>query len=130
MIEKIANILQYLDEQLHPIISPEHWNVYSELHDMISGLSMESKWTLCSTELPKKTGLYMVTVQYDNGDYDVDIYEYDAYRKEWNDGDIYSGEVMAWQAKPKPWKVGDPICNSMPYSSNCDAKRDKEDDNE
>lgn len=41
--EKIENILQYIDEKLHPIISPEHWNVYSELHDMISGLLTESQ---------------------------------------------------------------------------------------
>ena len=35
---EIRDILDYLDTVLHPIISPEHWNVYSELHDMISGL--------------------------------------------------------------------------------------------
>lgn len=36
---EIQDILDYLDTALHPIISPEHWNVYSELHDMISMLS-------------------------------------------------------------------------------------------
>ena len=36
---EIQDILDYLDTVLHPIISPEHWNVYSELHDMISMLS-------------------------------------------------------------------------------------------
>ena len=35
---EIQDILDYLDTVLHPIISPEHWNVYSELHDMISTL--------------------------------------------------------------------------------------------
>ena len=35
---QIQDILQFLDERLHPIISPAHWNVYSELHDMISML--------------------------------------------------------------------------------------------
>ena len=35
---EIQDILEYLDTVLHPIISPEHWNVYSELHDMISTL--------------------------------------------------------------------------------------------
>ena len=35
---EIQDILNYLDTVLHPIISPEHWNVYSELHDMISTL--------------------------------------------------------------------------------------------
>lgn len=35
---EVQDILQYLDEYLHPIISPEHWSVYSELYDMISML--------------------------------------------------------------------------------------------
>ena len=35
---EIQDILNYLDTVLHPIISPEHWDVYSELHDMISSL--------------------------------------------------------------------------------------------
>ena len=39
--EEIDEILLYLDEKLHPIISPKHWNVYSELHDMISALQTE-----------------------------------------------------------------------------------------
>ena len=35
---EIQDILEYLDTVLHPIVSPDHWNVYSELHDMISML--------------------------------------------------------------------------------------------
>ena len=31
-------ILDYLDNVLHPIVSPDNWNVYSELHDMIEKL--------------------------------------------------------------------------------------------
>ena len=31
-------ILDYLDNVLHPIVSPDNWNVYSELHDMIEDL--------------------------------------------------------------------------------------------
>ena len=31
-------ILDYLDNVLHPIVSPDNWNVYSELHDMIEEL--------------------------------------------------------------------------------------------
>lgn len=38
---KIQEILNYLDTNMHPLVSPEHWNVYSELYDMISGLSSE-----------------------------------------------------------------------------------------
>lgn len=45
---EIQDILDYLDAVLHPIISPEHWNVYSELYDMIS--------TLPSAETERKTG--------------------------------------------------------------------------
>ena len=35
---EIQEILDYLDTTLHPIVSPDNWNVYSELHDMISSL--------------------------------------------------------------------------------------------
>lgn len=45
---EIQDILDYLDTTLHPIVSPEHWNVYAELHDMISMLP--------STQSERKTG--------------------------------------------------------------------------
>lgn len=48
---EIQDILNYLDTVLHPIISPEHWNVYSELHDMIS--------TLSSAQPERKTGKWV-----------------------------------------------------------------------
>lgn len=35
---KFQEILDYLDNELHPIVSPEHWYLYSDLHDMISVL--------------------------------------------------------------------------------------------
>lgn len=35
---EIQEILDYLDTTLHPIVSPDKWYVYSELHDMISRL--------------------------------------------------------------------------------------------
>ena len=31
-------VLDYLDNVLHPIVSPDNWSVYSELHDMIEEL--------------------------------------------------------------------------------------------
>lgn len=34
----IQDALRYLDDVLHPLISPNNWNVYSELHDMVSSL--------------------------------------------------------------------------------------------
>lgn len=48
---EVQDILQFLDERLHPIVSPEHWNVYSELHDMIS--------RLLSAEPERKTGKWI-----------------------------------------------------------------------
>ena len=36
--QEIQDILDYLDTVLHPIVSPEHLDVYSRLHDMISSL--------------------------------------------------------------------------------------------
>lgn len=45
---EIQDILEYLDTVLQPIISPDHWNVYSELHDMISMLpSAQSEIIRC-----------------------------------------------------------------------------------
>ena len=38
-------VLNYLDNVLHPIVSPDNWNVYSELYDMIEDLpSTEPKY--------------------------------------------------------------------------------------
>ena len=34
----IQDVLEYLDAVLHPLVSPDNWNVYCELHDMISRL--------------------------------------------------------------------------------------------
>ena len=34
----VKDILAYIDAVVHPLVSPENWNVYSELHDMVSGL--------------------------------------------------------------------------------------------
>ena len=54
---EVQDILQYLDEYLHPIISPEHWSVYSELYDMISMLpsaqpeQKKGKWILCENPI-------------------------------------------------------------------------------
>lgn len=67
--------------------------------------SAQPGWTPCTPEtMPQESGEYLVTIKWDEGDYDVDIYEYDAYYKEWNDGELYCEKVMAWQMKPEPWK--------------------------
>lgn len=40
-------ILDYLDNVLHPIVSPDNWNVYSELYDMVEELpSAEPQMTV------------------------------------------------------------------------------------
>lgn len=36
--EKKEELLDYLNSELHPIVSPDHWRIYSDLHDMISAL--------------------------------------------------------------------------------------------
>ena len=35
---EIQEILNYLDTTLHPIVSPDNWDVYAELYDMVSRL--------------------------------------------------------------------------------------------
>ena len=35
---EIQKILDYLDNELHPLVSPDNWSVYSELYDMVSEL--------------------------------------------------------------------------------------------
>lgn len=63
-------------------------------------------WIPCTPEtMPQENGEYLVTIKWDEGDYDVDIYEYDAYFKEWNDGELY-GDVVAWQPLPTPYREG------------------------
>lgn len=44
-------ILGYLDNVLHPIVTPDNWDVYAELHDMIEELPFEEpvwhgKWEM------------------------------------------------------------------------------------
>lgn len=66
---EVQEILRYLDERLHPLVSPEHWNVYSELHDMISLIPTvpeERRWIPCSERLPEQENdWYLVTVDFD-----------------------------------------------------------------
>jgi len=57
----VQDILQYLDEYLHPIVSPEHWSVYSELYDMVSMLPSEQpqRWISVTEDTPKKRDWYL-----------------------------------------------------------------------
>lgn len=55
-------VLNYLDNVLHPIVSPNNWNVYSELYDMIEELPpaepvRHGKWidghcSICGCDVP------------------------------------------------------------------------------
>lgn len=58
----VQDILQYLDEYLHPIVSPEHWSVYSELHDMVSMLP--------SAQPERKKGKWMKHYSHEDGERD------------------------------------------------------------
>ena len=48
-------ILGYLDNVLHPIVSPDNWYVYSELHDMIEELPFEEPECGCKPKMREKT---------------------------------------------------------------------------
>ena len=55
--------------------------------------------------LPEKNGEYLVTVKWVTGESDVDVYEYDARHKTWNDGERAGGErAVAWRELPEPYK--------------------------
>lgn len=43
----VEEILEYLDIVVHPLLSPEYYNVYSLLHDMVSGLPKQPGVDLC-----------------------------------------------------------------------------------
>ena len=48
-------ILGYLDNVLHPIVSPDNWYVYSDLYDMIVELPFEEPECGCTTKMREKT---------------------------------------------------------------------------
>lgn len=110
----VQDILQYLDEYLHPIVSPEHWSVYSELHDMISMLPSAQQWIPCSEQLPpEENKTYWVCT--DNGHQHEcrwtnanTIWTHLTTDWHWNIFDIpqYT-KVVAWMELPKPYDGGE-----------------------
>ena len=59
---EIQEILNYLDTTLHPIVSPDNWYVYAELHDMVSMLpSAQSEHTCVGC---KHYGMWENEVEY------------------------------------------------------------------
>ena len=53
--EAVQEILGYLDNVLHPIVSPDNWYVYSDLYDMIVELPFEEPECGCTTKMREKT---------------------------------------------------------------------------
>jgi len=104
---EIQDILNYLDTVLHPIISPEHWNIYSELHDMISTLPSAQQWIPCSERLPKYDETVLVWYYGETRiGYLTDISENNVW--------ILHGsfpfkhdekKVVAWMELPEPYEV-------------------------
>ena len=65
----------------------------------------EPHWIPVEQDLPEKSGEYLVTVKWVTGESDVDVYEYDARHKTWNDGESAGGErAVAWCNLPEPYK--------------------------
>ena len=65
----------------------------------------EPHWIPVTERLPEKSGEYLVTVKWVTGESDVDVYEYDARHKTWNDGESAGGErAVAWRELPEPYK--------------------------
>lgn len=53
--EAVQEILGYLDNVLHPIVSPDKWYVYSDLYDMIVELLFEEPECGCKPKMREKT---------------------------------------------------------------------------
>ena len=68
--------------------------------------SAQPGWIPCSERLPKLNGYYLTTIKWGEDFYEVDVYEYDSYYKEWNEGEYFGGTVVAWQPLSTPYREG------------------------
>lgn len=110
-------ILDYLDDVLYPIVSPDNWNIYSELHDMVEELpSAEPQWILCSERMPEDGERVLATHLgglnpnrqviehvYANGEFTMG-WDMDMNMDSPTFGQRYMGEVIAWKPLPEPYK--------------------------
>lgn len=113
--EDAQHILDYLDNVLHPLVSPEHWNVYSELHDMIAALPSaqpEQRWIPCSERFPEEDDYKSCiecldgAVWYFTENGTMGLGYYYKSTKEWSTtGDLKTdGKVIAWKPLPEPYE--------------------------
>ena len=73
--------------------------------EILPPAQLEQQWISTSKRLPNKSGKYLVTIKYKNRDgYDTAMVGYNSYWGKWNDEELYGGNVIAWQPKPKPRK--------------------------
>ena len=64
----------------------------------------EPHWIPVSERLPEKSANYLVTVRwYREDDIEISVYEYNAWHKEWNDGESCGQRVIAWMPLPTPY---------------------------
>ena len=57
--EKLEDIRNYLDVEVHPVVSPDRWDVYSTLYDMVDGIitmlkAQEPHWISVEDGLPQE----------------------------------------------------------------------------
>lgn len=63
------------------------------------------QWIPVSERLPEKSANYLVTVRwYREDDIEISVYEYNAWHKEWNDGESCGQRVIAWMPLPEAYK--------------------------
>ena len=66
----------------------------------------EERWIPVTERLPEKDGEYLVTIDWGDGDTEVDCYNYCANGTDWNDGDLFGAKVLAWMPLPSPYREG------------------------
>ena len=78
---------------------------YNEIMAYIEESPLAQQWIPVTVKLPDESGTYLVTISYKNGSSDdTDLIWYSSHWREWNEGELSGGKVIAWQPKPKPWK--------------------------